>query len=129
VLLLLLFAVIILKGQTQLYGQIDTTDLKLTSCDFEKGANAMVLFDKTEVNTEFLLTTVTRHIRIKILNDKGLNAANIAIEYYSKGNLQRIGNIEAQTINLDQKQIKFTQLDPSLIYKQAENKYIRKKRL
>src|ERR1700730_8266044 len=31
------------------YGTIDTADLKLTSCDFEKDANAMVLFDRAEM--------------------------------------------------------------------------------
>src|ERR1700742_3511749 len=31
------------------YGFIDTADLKMTSCDFEKDANAMVLFDRAEM--------------------------------------------------------------------------------
>jgi hypothetical protein len=47
-LLLLLFAVINLNGQAQLYEQIDIADLKLPSCYFESGASAVVLFDKTD---------------------------------------------------------------------------------
>ncbi len=30
----------------QPYGRVDQADLEMKDCDFEKGANAMVLFDK-----------------------------------------------------------------------------------
>ena len=125
-LLLLLYAVMVSKGQTQYFGQIDTADLKLTTCDFEKDANAMVLFDKTAVNTEYLSTTVTIHRRIKILNDKGLDAANISIEYYGKDNLERISDITAQTINFDNHVIKNIPVNPAQIFKQTVDKYTKK---
>ena len=57
-LLLLCFAVVNLKGQTQPYGMIDTADLKIASCDFEKGANVIILSDKTGVN---IATAQTLH--------------------------------------------------------------------
>ncbi|MDB4922753.1 MAG: hypothetical protein JWQ54_4736 [Mucilaginibacter sp.] len=125
-LLLLLCAVIILKGQTQPYGMIDIADLKLTSCDFEKGAGAMVLFDKTEINTVNSITTVNRHQRIKIFSEKGLEAANVTIGYYSRDHFEKVSDIEAQTINLDHEAIKVTPVDKSLIYKQAADKNTKK---
>lgn len=125
-LLLLLCAAIILKGQTQPYGQIDIADLKLTTCDFEKGASAMVLFDKIEVNTEYLSTTVSVHRRIKILNDKGSDEANISIEYYGKDNFEHISDIQAQTINLDNHVIKDIPVNPAQVFKQTVDKYTKK---
>ncbi len=121
-LLSLLCAAVVLKGQTQPYGQIDVADLKLTACDFEKGASAMVLFDKKTVSTENDLTIITRHKRIKILNDKGLDAANLTIGYYSKDHLETISDFQAQTINLNNNSLQFTPIDNSLIYRQAADK-------
>ena len=121
-LLLPLCAVINVKGQTQFYGQIDTADLKLTTCDFEKDANAMVLFEKTEVNTTYSLTTVSVHKRIKILNDKGLDAANISIEYYGKDRLEYISDIQAETINFDNHLIKDIPVAAAQIFNQTIDK-------
>jgi len=125
-LLLPLCVAINVKGQTQYYGQIDTADLKMTSCDFEKDANAMVLFDKTEVNTEYSSTTVTIHKRIKILNDKGLDAANVSIEYYGKDHLENISDIQAETINYDNHIIKNIPVNPAQIFRQTIDKYTKR---
>jgi len=100
------------------YGVIDTTDLKLKSCDFEKDASAEVLFDTEEIKmSEFGDITILRHKRIKIFNDKGKDEANINIEY-----INRIADIEAQTINLNGKTIEYTPVDSKLFYKQKVNK-------
>jgi hypothetical protein len=37
------------NAQTWGFGNIDTADLRITRCDFEKDANAEVLFDKAYV--------------------------------------------------------------------------------
>jgi hypothetical protein len=125
VLLLLLCAVITLKGQTQPYGQIDIADLKLTTCDFEKGAGAMVLFDKTEVTDKEYVTLITMHKRVKILSEKGLSNANLTIAYVSKGGFEKISDIEAETINLLNDTAKFTPVDKTLIYNQVTNKFLK----
>ncbi|MEP6613991.1 MAG: DUF3857 domain-containing protein, partial [Mucilaginibacter sp.] len=122
VLLLLLCAVMASKGQTQPYGQIDIADLKLTTCDFENGANAMVLFDKTEVVATTDVTTITRHRRVKILNDKGLNEADVVIGYTSKDHFEKITNVDAQTLYLDNSVVKTIPVDKALIYKQVSDK-------
>ena len=121
-LLLLLFAVIILKGQTQPYGMIDTADLKLTSCDFEKGAGAMVLFDKARVIYKFSSIIMERHKRIKIFNDQNKDEANIRIEFYGAHHDEDITEIEAETINLTNKTITYTNIDKKLIYTEVIDK-------
>ncbi|MGZ3872356.1 MAG: DUF3857 domain-containing protein, partial [Mucilaginibacter sp.] len=118
-------AVIDIKAQTQLFGQIDMSDLKLTTCDFEKDANAMVLFDKTDVNTVKDITIITRHRRVKILNERGLNEANVTIGYYSRNHFEKIRDIKAQTIDLDHDTIKVTPVEKSQIYKQAADKSVK----
>jgi len=110
--LILLLIIASAKGQqpaatatipgTMPYGKVDIADLKMTSCDFEKDANAEVLFDKSSVHSGSGLM-MERHIRIKIFNDFGKKNANIRMAYRteflgSKG----VGGIKAETINVDE---------------------------
>ena len=109
-------------SQTWGYGNIDTADLKLTACSFEKDANAMVLFDKEKVFFTLYATNVVRHRRIKILNENGKEYANIRIEFDNRFGLQYITSLEAQTINLDSGKIKYSKLDPKLVYSEHTDK-------
>lgn len=107
---------------TQPYGIIDTSDLKMTSCDFEKDANVMVLFDKAVVYYNYSAVKMERHKRIKILNDKGRDEANIRIEYFGANYVEEITDVEAETINLNDKSIDFTSIDKKLIYTETVDK-------
>lgn len=107
---------------TMPFGEISTEDLKLTACDFDMGANAMVLFDKTEVNALTDVTTITRHRRVKILNEKGLKQADVTIEYTSEDHFEKITNIDAHTVYLENGVIKTVPVNKSLIYKQTGDK-------
>jgi hypothetical protein len=98
------------------YGFIDTADLKLTSCDFEKDANAMVLFDRAEMVCSIPDIIIERQKRIKIFNENGKSEANIRIELNNKYGTERIIGIEAETINLTNGKIEYTKLDPKLVY-------------
>ncbi|MEO6849699.1 MAG: DUF3857 domain-containing protein, partial [Mucilaginibacter sp.] len=122
--LTLLFATLIAKSQIAPYGIIDTAALKIASCDFEKSANAMVLFDKAKIVFTMYGNLMERHRRIKILNDKGKEQGNIKIEYHNIYGVDHILNLEAQTINLVNGKIIFTKVDPKLFYPQHtdENK-------
>ncbi|MEO6849093.1 MAG: DUF3857 domain-containing protein [Mucilaginibacter sp.] len=104
------------------FGLVDTADLKMTTCDFEKGANAMVLFDKAEVNynTAFSLIML-RHKRIKIFNDNGKDEASVHIEFLAHGD-ELVRDVEAETINLDGHIIEYTPVDKKLIYTQKIDK-------
>lgn len=122
-LLFLLSVTIALKGQTRGFGNIDTADLRLTKCDFEKDANAMVLFDKAKVQFNMMgFVTMERHKRVKILNEKGKEEGSVKIEYNNLYGAEEILNIEAQTINLDNGKIVITKVDPKQIYFQHTDK-------
>jgi hypothetical protein len=71
------------------FGKITKAELQMSECDFDKNAEAVVLFDEEKVNfkihTYSLYSEISRHIRIKILKNKGLGRANIGIFFYSAG--------------------------------------------
>jgi hypothetical protein len=108
---------------TMPYGKIDQADLELKACDFEKDANAMVLFDKGDVyyDQDFAIT-MERHKRIKIFNDNGKSEANIRIEYYGGNRLENITGLQAETINLVNGKPEITKLDSKLLYSEVIDK-------
>jgi hypothetical protein len=98
------------------YDEIDTADIKLKFCDFEKDANAMVLFDRAIMACGLQNILLLRQKRIKIFNDNGKGEANIHIEYDNKYGPESILAVEAETINLNNGKIEHTKLDPKLVY-------------
>lgn len=95
------------KGQPG-FGKVDKADLEMKDCDFDKGADAMVLidygniyYDRGTVNFSTFKTVFERRRRIKILKEKGISQADIEISYYTHNNEERIFKINANTYNLD----------------------------
>jgi hypothetical protein len=128
-LLLAMFAVSV-NAQTpsvpptsQAFGKINKEDLEMKSCDFEKDANAEVLFDKGEIyfDSDYNLI-LDRHIRIKIFNDNGKDEANIKVRYFGGNRSEYMSNVQAETINLNNGTIEFTKIDKKLIYMQRVDK-------
>lgn len=109
------------------FGKVDLADLELKQCDFEKDANAMVLYDKGEAYFDERFNVIMeRHTRIKIFNDNGKSEANIRIPYYAffsnNGARENITAIQAQTINEVNGKAEITKLDSKLIYNQVVDK-------
>ena len=105
----------------QPYGKVDTSDLRMTSCSFEPDANAEILFDSGVVSYKFSSVITEWHKRIKIYNDKGMDEANTRIEYLAHRD-EDITDVEAETINLNNKTIEYTAVDTKLIYTQDVDK-------
>ncbi len=87
------------------FGKIDKEEFTTKECSYDKEATAEYLLDVAEVryyftSSDFVNETTTR-IRIKILNEKALELANVRLSYYAAGNRQSIRNIEGQTFNLN----------------------------
>jgi hypothetical protein len=110
---------------TQPYGKVDQADLEMKACDFEKDANAEVLFDKGNVYYGGDLMSITDevHRRIKIFNDNGKSEADIHIRYYGGNHVEYITGIQAETINLVDGKIEITKLDKKLIYTKTIDKW------
>jgi len=103
---------------TQLFGKIDNSDLEMKACEFEKDANAEVLFDKGNLyfGADLLSITNEIHRRIKVFNDHGKSEADVHIKYESGNHLEYITGLQAQTINLIDGKPEITKLDKKLIY-------------
>ena len=76
-------------------GLFSRDELSLTECSFEKNAPAIILLDRARTypgaNNELVTDRV---VRIKILNDAGLDFANIKIRYYAETDFEHISDIE-----------------------------------
>ena len=52
------------------FGSVEKSELEMKECDFDKNAEAVVLFDNAELE-ELDDLNLIHHIRIKILTNKG----------------------------------------------------------
>lgn len=120
------------QKETPAFGKVDKADLEMKDCDFDKNAEAVVLFDVGEVycqlnpnatEANFIRTEFEKHVRIKILNSKGLDRANIKIRYLSEKGIEDIKNLSAQTINLDAGgNITYTKVEKDAVFRKKINK-------
>ncbi|RYE29230.1 MAG: DUF3857 domain-containing protein [Sphingobacteriaceae bacterium] len=111
------------KNAIQPFGKISQADLTMAICDFEKDANAMVLFDSANIFFDQRYQVVMDvHKRIKIFNNKGTDAANIRIEYNKGASGEMISDIQAETINLNNDKIEMTKIDRKSIYTEIIDK-------
>jgi len=96
----------------------------MKECDFDKNAEAMVLFEKGQ--TDFIIgrgIDFERHVRIKILNDKGKDRADVHLRYFNWKNEEEIKDISAQVYNLDNSgNIVVTKIDKKQIFEKQINK-------
>jgi hypothetical protein len=110
--------------EAQPYGTVSKEDLELTSCDFEKDANAEILFEKGAIYFGDNLMSITQevHKRIKIFNDNGKDNANVTIGFFSGDHLEYITGVQAETINMVDGKPEITKLDKKLIYTKVVDK-------
>ena len=115
-------------------GKIDKADLEMKDCDFDKGADAVMLidwgnvyYDRGTEGVSFLNTIYEKRERIKILKESGLGYANVSIPYYDHNNEEKIIKLDAYTYNLDEAgSIKITEVSKASIYSKRINKYFSK---
>ncbi len=105
------------------YGTLNSEDINLKQCSFDKDANAVVLVHEAFSNYDDEHKLITNHhIRIKILNEKGFSAANISIPFYQKDEFELISAVEGMTINVvDNREIVKTKLERKSIFTQKIN--------
>lgn len=88
------------------FGKIEKADLELTTCEFDKEADAMLLLDygdisyQAGVRSTFAMRKDMR-TRIKILRQKGIDHATIRINYITDDNYEKLLDVDAITYNLD----------------------------
>jgi hypothetical protein len=106
------------------WGKVEKADLEMKVCDFDKDAEAVVLFDVGELNCSINgELELERRIRIKILKEKGLERADIRIPYLHYRNIQDVTKLSAQTYNLDAAgNIKTTEVEKKSVFDKKLNK-------
>ena len=118
------------KGQPA-FGKVDKADLMMTDCDFDKGADAVVLidygntfYDRGGIGFAAFKTVYERRTRIKILKEKGMAQANVRLNYYNHTNEEKILKLKAVTYNIDESgNIKITEVKKSSIYSKKIDGY------
>lgn len=101
--------------------------MEIRECDFDKNAEAMILYNGGTLTLDASGGMVTmyldRHVRIKILKDKGLSYADIHIPFQSYHKNQYIKSLSAQTYNTDAGgNIIISKLDKKLVYEKKIDK-------
>jgi hypothetical protein len=105
------------------FGKVSVADLQLKACEFEKDANAEVLFDKGTAYFDMQFNVLLeRHKRIKIFNENGLKEAEVRIPFQGGNRLEFITGLQAQTINLVNGKPEIIKLDKSQIFTKAIDK-------
>lgn len=124
-LLILLCSLGVAQAQPEFesWGKITPEERSLTVCAFDSEAVAVVLLDEAinDYNDERHLITY-RHVRIKILKEKGISYADIELPFYTRDDFQRIDEIEAVAYNTNAAgQLVTEAVDRKSIYTQPRN--------
>ena len=123
-----IFLAILTDAQDKLpsFGKIDKTDLELKDCDFDPGAEAMVLIDAGDTYVRYLenvgwVSESSYRVRIKVFKEKGIPHAQIKLKFRSKNFLEQITNLKGISFNLDANgKIEETELEKKSIYEKLE---------
>ena len=84
------------------FGMVSKEEFALKECAFDKDAEAVILLNEavSDHDDQYHLITY-HHVRIKILKEKGFDAANITLQFYRKDDFEFIDGLEAIVINND----------------------------
>ncbi len=119
------FSLVAQESALQLkWGKISPTEKNLKVIEGEDEAPAVVLGEEATISfnlaDEVPTIVIYKHYRIKILNQEGLEYANIQIPYHSASGHEEITGVKAQTISEDGTVSKVTKKD---IFYNETNKY------
>lgn len=113
------------------FGRVTAADFNITSPVIDSNVNAVVLADvgvsKIEGNNKGWFSIVYNRVRrIKILNKKAFDAADVSIGLYtaSDGREEKLSECKAITYNLENGEVKQTKLESSNIFKEKKGKRV-----
>ncbi len=117
------------------FGKVSAADFTLpVSPIIDSNTNAVILSDIGDVhfvgnNYGWFSHEFKRTIRIKILNKKAFDLANVAISFYSqKDNSEKLDNLLASTYNLENGQVVESKLNKTDVFEDRLNiNYLKKK--
>ncbi len=116
------------------FGKITAADFEIVSPLIDSNVNAIVLSDigssEFRGNSQGWFSMIfKRHKRVKILSNKGFDAADISVYLYSNGTeSEKMEDLSAQTYNLEKATIITTKLDPKAVFEEKEKRNLIKKK-
>lgn len=129
ILLILILLILSTKGISQkIFNSEDLTvtksDMEITTYEKDSTADALMIYEYgksyVDKNSYKLITQVKQ--KLKILNRKGFDNANIEIQLYNDGSSkEKISNITATTFNIENNIVSKTQLEKSQIFEEKYN--------
>jgi hypothetical protein len=127
----ILFAIVFIAkisySQTEFpaFGSFTAGDVNMKKCAFDPEADAIILLDKAVASYDDNYRLITeRRIRMKILNQKGIERANISIPFYSRDDYENLSRVEAYTYNFDESgRPSFIPIDKKSFYTEHTNSY------
>jgi len=111
------------------FGKISPSDFDVKAPSSDSAADAVIVADigSSEFvgNNKGWFTLDFRHFkRVKILNKKGFEAANVEISLYSSGNdVEKIDGLKASTYNLENGKVVETRLDDKSVFTDKISKH------
>lgn len=107
------------------FGIFTSEEISMKQYDFDKDADAVVLLDKAKSTyTDDYSLRTERRIRLKILQERGIERGNIHISYYSGDRFESVYKIEGIVVNFDiNGNESRSKLDNKYIYDKQLNKY------
>jgi len=84
------------------FGIVSPEERLMKECAFDKDAAAVILINEAiaDHDDEYHLIT-SHHVRIKILKEKGFDAANVTLHFYRKDDFEFIDKIDGVVINTE----------------------------
>ncbi len=110
------------------FGKIDKADLEMKDCNFDQGAEALVLIDVGEIQFAIVQgigwqSEAEYRVRIKVFKASAIDRAQIKLGYQALNRFQQVTNISAVSFNLDEGgNVVETKLEKNAIYDKVVNK-------
>jgi len=128
--LFLLFAALSVKAQDFTYASNSSQELDMKTYDKDPGAHALVLqeFGEARINTDNdnnVRLFYYYHVKIKILDSKGLDKGNVEIPFYEGDNnaFEEVYDIKGVTFNNDNGALTSAELNSKNTYSTKQDKH------
>ena len=83
------------------WGKYSQEEIRMSFGNYDKEAAAIVLCEYGTIKFSGSFITISKHVRIKILDENGLSFADVTLPYWYKDNLEEITTLKAQTANFN----------------------------
>ncbi|KXX68234.1 DUF3857 domain-containing protein [Flammeovirga sp. SJP92] len=115
-------------------GKVSSEMVALTTYEKDTSAVAFVIGDfgnlAFEAGQSFFRTALTRHVRIKILKQEGLEYADVLLKYYEEnGSKESISSIKGYVYNMVDGQVVKEKLDNDNIFKEEISENMKAKKI